>query len=117
MARASKKDREEFVAVLVQAFHDRNPIHIAGVARTLMRHAATLGRLAVKDCNVGLTDDELAKENRTQVKIGELCRDELPGVRPKFNGDPRGYVVKLILPTGLYNTWGGAEDGWGVPNS
>ena len=31
-----------------------------------------------------------------------------------FNGDPRGYPVKVVLPkTRRYNTWGGAETGWG----
>ena len=30
-------------------------------------------------------------------------------------GDPRGYCTKLRLKSGRYNTWGGAEDGWGVP--
>lgn len=37
------------------------------------------------------------------------------GVRAKIGGDPRGYCVKLHLPSGAYNTWGGADDGFGVP--
>jgi hypothetical protein len=31
----------------------------------------------------------------------------------KVGGDPRGYCLKITLPDGNYNTWGGAEDGWG----
>lgn len=36
------------------------------------------------------------------------------GATVKLGGDPRGYVVKLILASGRHNTWGGAESGWGV---
>jgi hypothetical protein len=34
---------------------------------------------------------------------------------PDFGGDPRGYTVKVHLPNHAYNTWGGAESGYGVP--
>lgn len=34
---------------------------------------------------------------------------------PKFSGDPRGYTVKLLLPSGSFNTMGGLEEGFGVP--
>lgn len=38
------------------------------------------------------------------------------GVTLELGGDPRGYTVKLMTPkSGRYNTWGGAECGWGVP--
>lgn len=40
---------------------------------------------------------------------------EKHGVVPIFGGDPRGYTVKLLLPDGTYNTWGGFECGLGVP--
>lgn len=32
-----------------------------------------------------------------------------------FEGDPRGACVKLILPSGRNNSWGGAEEGFCVP--
>lgn len=32
-----------------------------------------------------------------------------------FGGDPRGYVLKLRVPSGSSNTWGGPECGIGVP--
>lgn len=116
MARASKKDREEFVAVLMECCRDMNPIRVAEHARAIMRHAATVGAIALKHCNVGLDERDEAKLERTRAAIVKIC-DELPGVQAKFGGDPRGYTVKLILPTKRYNTWGGEEDGWGVPNS
>lgn len=45
----------------------------------------------------------------------ELRRTLAPyRIFPRFGGDPRGYVVKLKLPSGRSNTWGGAEAGWGI---
>lgn len=38
------------------------------------------------------------------------------GVSFAFGGDPRGFSVRLLTPhTGAYNSWGGAECGYGVP--
>ena len=37
------------------------------------------------------------------------------GVRVTIGGDPRGHVVHLMTPkTGRYNTFGGADVGWGL---
>lgn len=41
------------------------------------------------------------------------------GITAKLTGDPRGYCLRLYglrRPDGTpaYNTWGGAESGWGV---
>lgn len=65
------------------------------------------------DCN-GL-ENTLAKRHeeadldflRDLVKQGKL-----PNLH--INRDPRGYPVKLELPSGRYNTWGGAEGGFGI---
>lgn len=116
MARTSKKERDAFIAVLVGECRKRDPLQVANIAAKIMRQAATIARLAEKDCNEGLTEADRAKDKLAEIAIRKLC-DELPGVKPKFSGDPRGYTVKLLLPSGLYNTWGGKDDGWGVPNS
>lgn len=36
---------------------------------------------------------------------------------PVFQRDPRGATVRLRLPSGAFDTLGGAENGWGVPTS
>lgn len=37
------------------------------------------------------------------------------GLRAHFDGDPRGFTVKLHAPTGdAFNTWGGKESGYGI---
>jgi hypothetical protein len=53
------------------------------------------------------------RQAQIEKRIAAIC-DQL-GIRPDFGGDPRGYTVKVHLPTGASNTWGGREDGYGVP--
>ena len=75
--------------------------------------ARRLSRLAVADCNDGLTDKQKRLEVRTSAALAALG-EEL-GVTFTLSGDPRGYVVKMDTPlTGRFNTFGGAECGWGV---
>lgn len=48
-----------------------------------------------------------------EVSIKNLCQPY--GFTPILGGDPRGFTVKLLFPSGIYNTWGGKESGYGVP--
>lgn len=102
-------------------------------ARLLLRHAKTHARLAEESCNghpaqssPTMPTDQLGKlqdawdarikreEERTEKRIREICAAFSLAVH--FGGDPRGYTVKLKLPSGTYNSWGGSEDGYGVPS-
>ena len=89
------------------------PHQALAVAGTLRRYARTLSRLAVRECNDGLTAQEQARKTRTQRNAAAFAA--LYDMAVKVDGDPRGYVLKVLLPTGLYNTMGGASEGWGVP--
>jgi len=110
--------------------------------KALLRHAATLHRLAELACS-----SEAADRDRVPcpgTKGGRcLCESEMRsatghspvpridvqadrvgdavlriatrnGAGVRLDGDPRGYVVKLRLPSGRHNTWGGSESGYGV---
>lgn len=106
MTRQQITDQTEFAALMVGEFPaaDINDIN------ELMRLARRHGKLQEKACNEQVPENHDAK-----------CEDEIwrvccrIGCKVKFGGDPRGYTVKVFLPSGRYNTWGGAEDGWGVP--
>jgi hypothetical protein len=106
-------------------------------ARTMLRHAATLDRLAVAQCNgdypcdngerftkacsecsLGYVPEVLQRggrcpECRTQERAAKLAAS--CGFSVITSGDPRGYVLRVIFPSGAYNTWGGKESGYGVP--
>lgn len=94
---------------------------LAGQARSialgLVRYARTLTRYAERECNEGLTPAEDREVERLETAVNKRCA--ALGFRATHNGDPRGFSVKLQLQPDdpenqPYNTWGGAEDGWGI---
>ena len=113
------------------------------VARLVLRHAATLQRLAELACSseaydrdrvpcpgqaiendprkarqgIGCICDYDADTHRHgDVSRGEVKEQQLRvrieallfpyNVRPVFQGDPRGAVVKLVVPSGRTDDWG-----------
>lgn len=125
---ATTKERDEFITRMVAEFGDQS----LNTARLLLRHAKTHGRLAEMACNgspaqsnPNLPIEQVNKcqarwdawiekrEAQIERRIKQLC-DEI-GLPVDFGGDPRGYTVKVFFPSGKYNTWGGAESGYGIP--
>ena len=127
MSTSQQKEREEFIARMVTEFGENKLDNI----RLLLRHAKTHGNLAVAECNgpgdwvdhvpyprAGEIYAEFEakiekRQEQIEKRIQQVC--ELIGCTVRFGGDPRGYTVSVFLPSGRYNTWGGAESGWGVP--
>lgn len=91
------------------------PCHITSLAMDIFRLASTHGRLMTEKCNRQLTEREERKIENIRVRLAKVLGGT--GIKLNCGGDPRGYTIKLILPSGRYNTWGGADEGWGVPNS
>jgi hypothetical protein len=75
------------------------------VSLRVLRAAAIHVRLAVIACNRGMTRAEERKDERTEERIVEMLKPY--GIEPQFQGDPRGCTVKLKLPSGRSNDWGG----------
>lgn len=78
----------------------------------LMTLAGRLNRYNETSCNYGLTPAQEKRVANIEKRVTALCTSL--GISAHFNGDPRGYAVKLALPDGSYNTWGGKEEGWGI---
>jgi hypothetical protein len=53
------------------------------------------------------------REARIELRIATIAAET--GFRVDCGGDPRGYTVRIYFPDGTYNTWGGKESGYGVP--
>ena len=92
---------------------------IVATCSLLCRAARTYGRLQVTACNRELTERERKRDESAAERINELVL-QLPLVDGQFikadlNGDPRGATVKLILPDGRFDDWGG--EGICVPGS
>lgn len=120
-------DRFHFVATLAREIPDLAPHHVADLAAGLIRYGAKASRDAVKLCNGELDQDEYERaRHRTAATIDALLKyfsdlEYMAGRFPKIGyaigGDPRGFSLKLRLPSKISNTWGGEEAGYGVPGS
>lgn len=136
-------ERDEFISRLTREIPTQPPHMIADLARGILRAASTLDRLAVAQCNgdwpadngerktvvcpiceCGWVPSSLAVAKSGPHKGQKVCQDcrteerltatlKPYGIEPIYGGDPRGYVVKLKMPSGATNTW--SQDGIGVP--
>ena len=131
---SKQSDRDEFIALMAQ---EQVP---ASVSRLVMRHAATLHRIAELQCSSEAYDRDRVPCPRERVpyihggclcdangskdgdRHGDVPRGDIKEARlqaqlekvlapykvvPVFQGDPRGAVVKLKVPSGRTNDWGG----------
>ena len=81
------------------------------LAFELLALARRLNRYNETECNYGLTERQQKNVDRLEKRVRELLP---PQIGVTFNGDPRGYAIKLHFESGVYNTWGGKEEGWGI---
>lgn len=110
------KDKLEFIALLSRELPDHSIGAVVELGQTLMRQGHKHAGLACALCNGVIDQDEFERRTeRIRQKLAKLL--DVLGIRVRYGGDPRGFTVKLRLKSGRYNTWGGAEDGWGVPGS
>lgn len=112
MTKRDAEQQQEFIALLYREFPDKEGI--VPFARELMRLARKCAHFAEAACGE-LSPRQAALDEANDRRIEELC--EAFGASVLIQGDPRGFTVKLLLPSGSYNTWGGHENGWGVPGS
>lgn len=109
---ATKTERNEFIARIAREFPALSIEDVLATCRELVRLATFHGRIAEKECNEELSDGDVRRRDQTEARIGEICaKIGVHGV--VFSGDPRGYTVKIRLPSGRSNSFGG--EGWGVP--
>jgi hypothetical protein len=76
----------------------------------LHRQEATLHRLAEKQCNEGLTEsDERRVDNIEKFVTDALALYHIP---VRFNHDPRGGSIRMIMGERISNNWDGET--WGI---
>jgi hypothetical protein len=126
MQRVSQKARYEFIHLLMKHATVNESItegDIQRAATKLLRYGATLGRLAEEQCNGYQTYDgrwdEKATERseRKEARIREQAEKVAASIGCKVitQGDPRGNVLKVVVPDGYTNDWG--REGICVPTS
>jgi len=110
-----KTDREAFarwVSIVCNERKDDPNVNPFETARELWRIANSLNHLNEVDANYGLSSRQVMRERNLQRRAAELA-DDL-GFVVMHNGDPRGYALQFVLPSGRHNTWGGPEHGYGI---
>jgi hypothetical protein len=95
----STKDKLEFVYAMAK----HSAITLRDIQK-LMRYAASCQRLAETACNRELTVQEIRKDENCMAEIIAILAPL--DCEAKFNGDPRGCVVKIRVPDGYTNDWG-----------
>lgn len=121
----STKAKLEFVWAMA-----RNTKATVRQCEALMRYAGTLQRLAEHECNEPWTEADELKRGRIQDKVYLITRELEDAARaeepqhgdvarrraicsPVFSNDPRGAVLKIRVPSGWSDSFGG--DGICVP--
>jgi hypothetical protein len=115
MTRKEAEARTEFENILLE---ESKRSSARNAANLLCRHGRTYARLQEAQCN-GLTPRQEAwaekREAQLTKRITAICEGLGAGFAPVFNGDPRGATVKIRVPSGRTNDWGGV--GICVPTS
>jgi len=88
----------EFAVIMAQECPGVRPFQLVELMKLARRH----GRLQERACNEQVPENHDAA---CEAKIRKLCEDI--GCTPLFSGDPRGATVKLKLPSGRTNDFGG----------
>lgn len=79
----------------------------------MVRKAKEYHRIQEHDCNGTKTDRMTTRESNLEIEIKVIANKY--GLSVHFDGDPRGYCVKLHTPSqDVYNTLGGPESGYGI---
>lgn len=108
-------EREQFI---FDCRKHGNPKAFGTVCDRLRSAAKRHKRLMEQNCSKGDVYDSdgepLAPLKRNRHHISALAR-QVGATGVNFGGDPRGYTVKLVFPSGVNNSWG--DDGYGVPGS
>lgn len=115
MPKSYASDREEFIARIVKEacavdHPDGRPTFAALVdlARGILKDAQIHQGIAVRDCNYGLTPRDEARRDGCRRRILAALAQLGPGFGVgEFGGDPRGATVKIRVPSGFGDDFGG----------
>jgi hypothetical protein len=108
-------DSWQALAIKLSQFDDTFPIKNIDAMRLLeriVRDSRMRAAQMIAQCNYQWAqepsyqkrvDDTRARLERSAAELAELW----PGVGMQFDGDPRGMVVRILLPNGRGDCWGG----------
>lgn len=108
LTKSQREVRAKNEAVLADNFPH---VDAAKLQNDLFRLALKCQRNAVGLCNDA---DHADQRQQLRAEFARICKKHGIELRADMTGDPRGFALKLHLPNGQYNTWGGKESGYGI---
>jgi hypothetical protein len=108
MNKAQKEARAENERVLARNFPN---VDVVKLQTDLYKLALDCERNALGLCN---TPNHVDVRDELRERLITIAKKHGANIVADVTGDPRGYCLKLHLPDGSYNTWGGRESGFGI---
>lgn len=108
MNKTQAAERAKAIAVVARNFPEaQDP---AKLQDDLHRLGCACYRNAEKLCSVEGYEDQ---REYLRAKLAKIAAKHGVTLRGNVSGDARGFGLYIIMPLGDYNTWGGAEHGYG----
>lgn len=85
---------------------------IANDAYLLMQYASRISRWDEAHCNGTISAQQMRMHGNAVDRVMDILKRYR--LTADHNSDPRGYSIYIHFPTGIYNTLGGRETGWGI---
>lgn len=108
MTKKQKEAREQNLKVLARNYPTADAWKLQN---DLYRLSIACEQNAINLCNV---QDWQDTREQLRDKLASIAKKHGVNIMADVTGDPRGYCLKLHLPDGSYNTWGGKEAGYGI---
>ena len=108
LTKAQREARAENERVLARNYP---LVDVVKLQNELFLLAIACERNALNLCNDPRWTDQ---RDALWTRLECIARKHKIRITAKFDGDPRGYCLKLLLPDGSYNSWGGKENGYGI---
>lgn len=98
MNKQQQEERDAFIVLMVRECKGVMAHDLSELMRLARRH----GKMQERACNAPVPENHDAL---CEARISKVC--ERIGCVPVFSGDPRGATVKVVVPSGHSNSWGG----------
>jgi hypothetical protein len=108
MNKAQKEAMAQNVAVLARNYPS---VNAQKLQNDLFKLALACEHNARELCN---TADHVDQRDQLRSQFAKISQKHGVELKADITGDPRGFSLKLHLPDGSYNTWGGKESGFGI---
>jgi hypothetical protein len=108
MNKAQKEARAENEKVLARNYPN---VDATKLQLDLYKLALKCEHNALELCN---TPNHVDTRDELREQFKAICKRHGIALKADVTGDPRGYCLKLHLPDGSWNTWGGKETGYGI---